>query len=78
MKRFYINKEYTGYLFIAPFIIGFLLFGLYPVFNTFYLSFTDTTLLSSDVNLIGLKNFQRLFADDFFMKAVKNTWIIWI
>lgn len=78
MKRFYINKEYTGYLFIAPFIIGFLLFGLYPVFNTFYLSFTDTTLLSSDVNLVGLKNFQRLFADDFFMKAVKNTWIIWI
>ena len=78
MKRFYINKEYAGYLFIAPFVIGFLLFGLYPVFNTFYLSFTDTTLLSSDVNLIGMKNFQRLFADDFFMKAVKNTWIIWI
>ena len=39
-----IRKEYYGYLFIAPFVIGFLLFGLYPVYNTLALSFTDTTI----------------------------------
>ena len=32
--EFKIKKDYYGYLFIAPFIIGFLMFGLYPVYNT--------------------------------------------
>ena len=72
------NKEHYGYLFITPFIIAFLIFGLYPVFNTIALSFTDTTLMSKDSEFIGLKNFQRLFADDVFMTAVKNTWLLWI
>lgn len=65
-------------MFIAPFLIAFLIFGLYPVYNTFYLSFTDTTLLSSEANWVGLKNFERLFADDVFLTAVKNTWLIWV
>jgi multiple sugar transport system permease protein len=78
MSLIKVKKGHHGYFFIAPFVIGFLLFGLYPVLNTIYLSFTDTTLLSSEVNLVGLKNFERLFADNFFLKAVKNTWIIWL
>jgi len=68
----------TGYLFLTPFIIGFLFFGLYPVLNTIGLSFTDTTLMSKSSHFIGLDNFKRLFADDVFLKAVGNTWLIWI
>lgn len=71
------RKNYHGYLFITPFVIGFLLFGLYPVYNTIALSFTDATLMSRTSSFVGLKNFQRLFADDTFMNAVKNTWLIW-
>lgn len=78
MGNFSIKKDQYGYVFIAPFVIAFLLFGLYPVYNTFYLSFTDTTMMSREVNFIGLENFQRLFADDVFMSAVRNTWLIWI
>ena len=76
LSRF--KKNYYGYLFIVPFIIGFLIFGLYPVYNTLALSFTDTTLMSKTANVVGLKNFERLFADDVFLNAVKNTWLIWI
>ena len=76
--RFKINKDHYGYLFIAPFVIGFLVFGLYPIYNTFALSFTDTTIMSRTSEFVGLKNYIRLFADDFFMKAVKNTWTLWI
>ena len=72
------KREYYGYLFIAPFVLGFLIFGLYPVYNTFYLSLTDTTLMSSEANFVGLQNFQRLFADDVFTNAIKNTWLIWM
>jgi multiple sugar transport system permease protein len=72
------RKKYYGYFFIAPFIIGFLVFGLYPVYNTLALSFTDTTIMARGGEFIGMGNFERLFADDFFMKAVRNTWLIWV
>jgi multiple sugar transport system permease protein len=65
-------------MFLAPFIIGFLIFGLYPVLNTLGLSFTNTTLMSSVSQFIGLDNFKRLFADIVFVRAIGNTWLIWI
>lgn len=77
-ERFRWKKDYYGYLFIAPFIIGFLLFGLYPIYNTFYLSFTDTTLMSGESNWIGIENFEKLMVDRNFKNAIKNTWLIWI
>jgi cellobiose transport system permease protein len=73
-----LKKNSTAYMFLAPFVIGFLLFGLYPVLNTIGLSFTNTTLMSTNSEFIGLANYKRLFADDVFMRAVKNTWLIWI
>ncbi len=72
------RKNYYGYLFVAPFVIGFLVFGLYPVYNTIYLSFTNTTLFTGKSDFIWFKNFQLLFADSIFLTAIKNTWIIWI
>ncbi len=78
MKLARIKSTYYGYFFIAPFVIAFLIFGLYPVYNTVALSFTDTTLMTSKASFVGLKNFQRLFADNIFLTAVGNTWLIWI
>jgi len=78
MGRLKLRKDHYGYVFIAPFIIGFLTFGLYPVYNTLYLSFTDTILLSSSANFVGFTNFVRLFADNVFMNAIKNSWLLWI
>jgi ABC-type sugar transport system permease subunit len=73
-----LKRSSTPYLFLAPFVIGFLVFGLYPVLNTILLSFTNTTLMSKNSEFIGLDNFTRLFADDVFMRAVRNTWMLWI
>jgi multiple sugar transport system permease protein len=78
MLRPKINKNHYGYLFVAPFVIGFLMFGLYPVYHTLSLSFTDTTLMKADSNFIGLKNFERLFADKTFITAITNTWELWL
>ena len=72
------RRNYYGYIFIAPFIIAFLIFGLYPVYNTISLSFTDATLMTSSYEFVGLKNFERLFADNVFVTAIRNTWVIWI
>ena len=73
-----IRHDQYGYLFVAPFIIGFLIFGLYPVVNTIILSFTDRTLMSNSYNFIGLQNFRNLFADSTFTTAIKNTWALWM
>jgi ABC-type sugar transport system permease subunit len=73
-----VQKNTYGYFFIAPFIIGFLLFGLYPVYNTLSLSFTDTTLMKAHASFIGLANFKRLFADSTFSTAITNTWELWL
>ena len=77
MRRAKFSTDSYGYLFIAPFILGFLIFGLYPVYHTLALSLTNTTMMTRQAEFIGLENFQRLFADDFFMKAVTNSWLIW-
>lgn len=77
MRRLRFTTDSYGYLFIAPFIIAFLLFGLYPVYHTLALSLTNTTLMTRQAEFIGLDNFRRLFADDFFLKAVTNSWLIW-
>ncbi|HWR66494.1 MAG TPA: sugar ABC transporter permease, partial [Bellilinea sp.] len=72
------RKNYYGYLFIAPFIIGFLVFGLYPLYNTIALSFTNTTMMKANGAFVGLQNFERLFADKTFFTAISNTWSLWL
>jgi len=74
-----VRKNSYGYLFVAPFVLGFLMFGLYPVYNTIALSFTNTTLMNaSAAKFVGLQNFQRLFSDTTFFTAIKNTWSLWL
>lgn len=73
-----INKNYYGYLFTAPFIIGFLAFSFYPLIYTFYLSFTNMTLMSDGYKIVGFDNFKTLFQDKFFVQALGNTWKIWL
>jgi len=73
-----VRKNYYGYFFVAPFVIGFIIFGLYPLVNTIALSFTNTALMKADADFVGLQNFQRLFADKTFPTAIKNTWQLWL
>jgi len=73
-----LKYDHYGYLFVAPFIIGFLIFGLYPVLNTVFLSFTNRTLMSRTYDITWFKNFQLLFADKTFITAVTNTWELWL
>jgi multiple sugar transport system permease protein len=53
-----------GYLFISPWIIGFLAFILVPMIVTFVFTFTNVNLLQSEpLKFVGLENWQRLFGD---------------
>jgi len=63
----------TGLLFISPWLLGFLIFTLYPVLASFYLSFTEYRVLAPP-HWVGLANYQELIADtDFFWPSLANT-----
>ena len=70
MKR---NK--VGYFMVAPFMILFLVFTVFPVFLSIFLSFTDFNMLQMP-HWVGGSNYIRLFLDDdIFITACKNTLI---
>ena len=67
------RQAFTGYLFISPWILGFLFFNLLPILAVFYLSCTNYSV-GSDYRWIGLTNYQRIFVRDrSFSISVYNT-----
>ena len=67
------HKRYTGLAFILPWIIGFLVFQLYPFAMSLLYSFTNFTMLK-DMRFIGLENYRSLLLGDrYFMASVSAT-----
>lgn len=63
LSKFLDNDNIVGYVFTAPFILGFLIFTLFPIVSSLYYSFTDYNLLDKP-NVIGFENYQKIFTDD--------------
>lgn len=61
-----------GFLFSLPWLIGFLLFSLYPIVMSAYYSFTDFSAIKDPV-WVGLKNYQDLLKDKLFWQSLQNT-----
>lgn len=76
-KKHDLKQGNYGYMFIAPFMLAFLVFGLYPVLYTVYLSFQKWDGLAA-ITPIGWKNFVRLLSDDVFYLSLWNSLRIWI
>ena len=60
------RRAISGYLFISPFIIGFLLFMVKPFVQSLYMSFCDVQVGAGSFNLIynGLYNYNYAFKVD--------------
>lgn len=76
-KRSRLDRGNYGYLFVAPFFLVFLVFGLYPIVYTVYLSFQKWDGLGP-ISYLGLKNFTRLLGDEVFYLSVWNSFRIWL
>jgi ABC-type sugar transport system permease subunit len=63
LPRFLRQEKVAGYLFISPWIIGFLAFYLYPLLATVYNSFTDMQLFGT-AQWVGWQNYQKLLTQD--------------
>lgn len=68
-----------GYLFVIPFVVVFLIFSVYPVVRTLYLSFTDAKVAGvGEMHWVWFENYIRVFKDKFFWKGLLNTLRIWV
>ena len=66
-----IENPITGYLFIMPQLILFIIFILYPIFEGFRMSLYRATYI--DEIFVGFENYKILFEDPVFLKAMVNT-----
>ena len=71
-----VKRSIPLYVMIAPFMLLFAVFVVYPVLKAVWFSFTDYNVLEA-ANFIFLENYRKLFLDDStFITAIKNTFII--
>jgi len=72
LKRFIHSQKVAPYIFIFPFVITFLIFWLWPLINSFVMSFQER-MLGQNAVWIGFANFEKLLGDKVFMKAIVNS-----
>lgn len=65
-------KENIGFFFILPWLIGFLVFKLYPFGSSLFYSFTDYNLFDG-ISQYGLMNYIEIFNSKKIMKAFEVT-----
>jgi multiple sugar transport system permease protein len=66
------RRAVTGYLFISPFILGVMLWVVYPAGMAAWLAFHQWNLITPP-KFVGLANFQTMFADPLFWQSIKVT-----
>jgi len=69
------DYQRVGYLYILPWIIGFLVFQLIPLVSSLFFSFTNYTIIG-DTKFVGFKNYITAFTLDVnFLKSLRVTLI---
>ena len=71
------DKKKAPYLFLSPFFLLFLVFGVYPIGYSIYISLWRWTV-RGPVEFVGLRNYITLLTvDPFFWKSLGNTlWLL--
>lgn len=65
------RKSRWAYVFLAPWLLAFLIFNAYPLFYGIYVSFTNFTLGSRQ--WIGLQNYKKILQDYAFWRSLLAT-----
>jgi multiple sugar transport system permease protein len=72
-----LQPHLTGWLFALPFLVVFVVFMAVPIVASLLLSFTGFGLANLrdwfSAEFVGLDNYTKLFDDERFLKAVRNT-----
>lgn len=68
----FLKNNWTGYLFLTPWLIGLIGLSAFPMGFSLYLAFTKYDLFSQP-QWIGLSNFTEMFHDKKYMESIKVT-----
>ena len=71
MKKYNPENQPKAWLFLLPSLGVILLFNIYPLIRSFWMSFQKGSLLK--LQYTGLSNYQKVLADPVFHKALMNT-----
>jgi ABC-type sugar transport system permease subunit len=66
------TENISGYLFLAPWLVGLVVLTVGPMVASLYMSFTDWNIFGGS-EWIGAENYSRLLGDQSFQRAVLNT-----
>ncbi|MEU6287068.1 sugar ABC transporter permease [Streptomyces sp. NPDC046988] len=78
-RRWQRDLRWSPYAFVSPFFLLFAAFGLFPLLYTGWASLHTVELTApTDMTWVGLDNFTRIFDDEFFWNAARNTLTIGI
>ena len=72
MRKRQTRKNLVGYLFLSPWLIGFLSLTLIPMCASFYFSFCNYDMLTP-ARFVGFANYTRMFGDRKFLQALRVT-----
>jgi multiple sugar transport system permease protein len=69
------GPDVVPYVLLAPFVLLFLVFGVFPLGFSFYLAFQswEPTAGLTSMKFVGLDNFAFAITDEWFWKSLKNT-----
>jgi len=68
-----LKRDLVGYLFLAPSLVFFITFLLFPVLFSLYLSFHQWNMFSSDTSFIGVSNYVQVVSSYEFWDVMSNT-----
>jgi len=71
------ENRFWRIVFLSLPIVVFATFVVWPLFSSFFYSFTNWNGFSSDYEYVGFDNFMKLFTDKLFRNAAINT-VIWM
>ncbi len=72
LKQIHDSEKFNGYLFIAPLVLGVLIFSILPILFAFAMSFTDWNSLSAP-QIVGTLNYSKLLQDPNLGIELRNT-----
>jgi multiple sugar transport system permease protein len=75
VAAFRLSPTSVPYVLLSPFVLLFLVFGVFPLCFSFYLAFQtwEPTAGLSSMKFVGLDNFAFAITDEWFWKSLKNT-----
>jgi multiple sugar transport system permease protein len=68
-----LRKARTFYLFVAPWVIGFVALTVFPLGYAFWLSLTDSDGLSPRTHFVGFENYVAIFHDPLTLSSLGKT-----